>query len=92
MLNILSNDISRGMPVRIDGRFRSLSSPFSDWIDPDGRSGLPTAPYRHLSKASSWYHGVDPVLVLRGLRKAFRIIWIDWVIPDDNCVLVAGAV
>jgi hypothetical protein len=92
MLNILSNVISRGMPVRIDGRFRSLSSPFSDWIGPDARPGLSTTPYRHLFKASSWYHGVDPVLVLKGLRNAFRISWMGWVIPDDNCVLVAGPV
>ncbi|NVO58628.1 hypothetical protein HW561_22895 [Rhodobacteraceae bacterium B1Z28] len=92
MLKTLINEISRGMPVRIDGRFHRLSSPFSDWIGPDAGPSLSTTPYRHLFKASSWYHGVDPVLVLRGLRKAFCVIWIDWMIPDDNCILVAGAV
>ncbi len=90
MPKMLINGILRDKPAQSDGRFHRLPSPFQGWIDPNAQADFPAASGRYhlyMSKACPWCHGVDLVLMLKGLRQAIGITWMDPVMSEDGWVI-----
>ncbi|WIY24988.1 glutathione S-transferase family protein [Parasedimentitalea psychrophila] len=94
MPKMLINGVLRDKPAQIDGQFHRMPSGFRNQIDANPGSKHPAALDRYhlyLSKACPWCHGVELVLILKGLAEAISITWMYPISSEDGWVIDQSA-